>query len=254
LGSTKFISSRSDLYVATLSLSKPYFQTPWHRWTSITDEPSCFVRRTDTQANRQALQINRLLGTTSHARSLADGLESLVMLTKALEDYAIGYPKAPTLYSVTMSRNAVQHQLLSCDHACEPLCAPMDQIHSAFRLACLTYSDLVIFPLPHNQNFIRRRTDALETACAGIDLSEVHRTSTHIIFWIFAMNAMSSIGHENQQKCLLQLRRISILLGIGSLTAAIDTCRKCVWWEPICHPLLKQAWSSMCYDSSDHDL
>jgi hypothetical protein len=140
-------------------------------------------------------------------------VEAMCEVTVALEHYHRGGPFAPTMPDIVVARNNTQHRLLSLPEY--PLQPPShsNYMYEICRVAALTYSNIVIFPLPPasglHTNLVFRLKQLIThviPSCPDIHL--------HVILWAITLGAISTGSSSERVWFLYKFAEVSTKLGL----------------------------------------
>jgi predicted membrane protein len=172
-------------------------------------------------------QTHALLGLT-------EVLATLVNFTIFLDNFSEGRFILQNPVELTDLRNNCQHKLLSLPSR-NKLDAQgeddVDQCYEICRLACLSYSLLVVFPLPPTVGLFENIANLIELEALRINdaLSNVDAARQKLLFWALSMGSIVSIGLPQRQSLVRMLKGLVLRLGLVTWLEARSVLQSFLW-------------------------
>ena len=185
-----------------------------------------------------------------------DTFEDLADYTDTVYAHSEGILHIPGV-AIAYSRNALQHRLVSLPPGKElhdPLGdSPSDGnissgvllAYEACRLAALTYSVLVTFPLPRSMYARDRALTALKEVLDEIDPTSQGPDAMRLYFWCVAVAGIAALDHQHRALFMWQTKRLAIELHIQSWEEAERTLLTFAWLESACSPAGRAFWAQV---------
>jgi len=157
--------------------------------------------------------------------------------------------------TVAYSRNTMQHRLISLPPAKDLYdswgASPSDGpvlpggliAYEACRLAALTYSVMVTFPLPRSRYARDRALTALREALGGIDPTCQDPDAARLYLWCLTVASIGALDPEQRDWFMWQTNRLAVALHVQLWEDAEDIFFTFVWLEGACSPAGRALWA-----------
>ena len=185
-------------------------------------------------------------------RCLDEAIRYVRDVVVALDQYQRKGQNAPTLWSLLIARNAVQHHLLCLPTA--ELISNTDGVdlflYEICRLGFLIFSNMALFPLPAESGVAKRLVRTLrETLLKPPSLKDddVWSRCSAILAWVVLLGAMGSTSTSERLWYVEYLG--NIILTVYRLDWRIledQIISRFIWWRYICGQLGENIWVEAC--------
>jgi hypothetical protein len=164
-------------------------------------------------------------------------ITSMCEATIALDHLQRDTRGAPTLASLTRSRNGIQHRLLSLPPK-NTLTSNEEVVAELLRIALLIYSDIVLFPTPP-QTGVRTRYAASLILPLTLVRQELWSSHEAFLTWVMTLGGISAHRTNLRRFFVDPLRDHGQVLThrhCGDLMTGF------LWWAPVCNPPAQDLW------------
>jgi hypothetical protein len=160
-------------------------------------------------------------------------IEAMCEVTVAVDHYHRGGPLAPVMPDIVLARNCTQHRLLSlAEYSLQPP-SQANYMYEVCRIAALTYSNIVIFPMPpasgvHTILVIRLKqllTHAIPS-CPDAHL--------HVILWAITLGGISTGSSSERAWFLHKFVEVSSKLGLYQWSRIQECLSSLLWLDFVC--------------------
>jgi Fungal specific transcription factor domain len=168
-------------------------------------------------------------------------IEATCEITVAVDHHHRGGPSAPSSVDIISARNTTQHRLLSLPEY--PLQPPShaNYMYEICRVAALTYSNIVIFPLPPasglHTNLVSRLKQLLNytiTSCPDAHL--------HVILWALTLGGISTGSSSERVWFLYKFAEASTKLGLFQWSRIQECLASLLWLDFVMEKEGVQLW------------
>ncbi|OAP59520.1 hypothetical protein AYL99_06818 [Fonsecaea erecta] len=233
-----------DLYFASKYACRPSF--PWRRPVkSLVSTGKHLLDPVAIDLDSELGAGFRYLRQSPAGQKLLEILDAYSEVTVALDHHVRGGPTAPELVELSEARNYAQHRLLSQMPYQLDLSSPELCVHHAVRLGTLTFSEMVIFPLPPQQRVKPRLALMLQQtleACTLLGCWDLHG---QVLLWSLTLGAIVSNFTPQRPWYIEQLAQQILLLQIQDSSILELICSRFLWWKPVCSEPLRWLWDEM---------
>ena len=168
-------------------------------------------------------------------------IEAMCEVTAAVDHYYRGGPSAPIMPDIVLARNMAQHRLLSLPEY--PLQPPShaNYMYEVCRIAALTYSNIVIFPLPPasgvHTNLVLRLKQLLTHAIPSCPDAHLH-----VILWAITLGGISTGSSSERVWFLYKFAEVSSKLGLYQWSRVQECLSSLLWLDFVCEKEGVQFW------------
>ena len=168
-------------------------------------------------------------------------IEAMCEVTVAVDHFHRGGREAPKMSDIIWARNETQHRLLSLPEY--PLQPPSqaNYMYEVCRVAALTYSNIVIFPLPPasgvHTNLVLRLRNLLTHAIPASPKAHLH-----VILWAVTLGGISTSSSSERVWFLYQFAEVSTKLGLYQWSKIQECLSSLLWLDFVCEKEGVQLW------------
>lgn len=195
-----------------------------------------------------ATELARQLGSgfrQLHPLCLIDDIweviEAMCEVTVAVDHHQRGGPSAPPFHEIVQARNVTQHRLLSLPEY--PLQPPShaNYMYELCRIAALTYSNIVIFPLPPasglHTNLVFRLKQLLTTVIPSCPDAHLH-----VVLWAITLGGISTSSSSEKMWFLYKFAEISTRLALYQWSRIHECLSSLLWLDFVMEKEGVQLW------------
>jgi hypothetical protein len=168
-------------------------------------------------------------------------IEAICEVTVAVDHYHRGGPLAPLIPDIALVRNTLQHRLLSLP--AYPLQPPSQAnlMYEVCRAAALTYSNIVIFPLPPASGVHTNLVFRLKQLLSLTTLS-CPKAHLHVMLWAITLGGISTSSSSERVWFLSKFAEVSTKLGLYQWSRIQECLSSFLWLDFICEKEGVQLW------------
>ena len=189
--------------------------------------------------------------------NMLEAISQLADFTIFMDNFLEGRCVLDEPVELTDMRNSAQHRLMSLPSSKILMAAEsldIDIQYESCRLACMSYSLLVILPLPPTVGLFERLARRLRSEIAKLSTAQesFNTDQRKLHFWVLAMAAIICTGLPERQNFLAQFAVQAERLGVKDKLVVIEVLKHFLWHPSTNNNDGLQLWIDMNEARSDN--
>ena len=167
-------------------------------------------------------------------------------VTVAFDHYCRGEADFPKLMHIVISRNSIQHGLLSLPHLPTNNSSEDNCIYEVCRIAALIFSDMVLFPLPSGTGTREKLVHSLMRPLGSCRLLSSWERYPSLLLWATILGGIAVKEPQKRTWFVRQLSNAVIKQTESAWPLVRNILSTFLWWHVVCDQRGAEFWNEAC--------